>query len=580
MSVGKTPYFQPSIRMALIVALALALTPALIIIVWTGIEHGAHLTENAQMEAQRQVDSFAEIQTRITESAEQVLATLAVLPPIKQGDKERTVNILKSVHQSNPGHLNYSVVDTNGIVTASSRLATGSSLAQRDHIRRALSEKRFVAGEYFLNFLDAGPSIAYSYPFFDTAEKPAGVISLGIRLDSYGPLFDRLELPENSFLGLVDRNGVRLYFHPPKSTNPIGKPIKGSTWTKIHEGGERGTFTDFGSDGVSRFFAFKALRIAEQQTPYMYVVYGIPNASITAISKSILFRNLIIMAAVALFAVISAFLLSHRLFGARLASIIATTSRLRDGDLGARNLVKEDKSDLGQIAKALNLMAETIERRDAEKAQYAASLATSLCEKNILLKEVHHRVKNNLQLILSLIHLQSDASDDSQTFRENMENRIASMAVVHEMLYESDDMRAVDLGSYTARLIALVSNSMQSSVEVIVDTDSVYCELDTAISFGLLLNELAINAYKHAFKNGRPGTLRVALKQEGEMIRFEVSDDGPGLPPGFSISESSSLGLRLVQALTSQLNGTLSWGVQEKGACFTIVFPALARPAP
>jgi len=565
--------FTPTVRAALLLVVAIAVAPALAVIAWTGMEHGKHLSAQARAEMQRQADAFAVIQEGKTEAAQQVLASIASLAPVRTGDLARIDSILKSVHEVNPGHLNYTMTDTKGIVVASSRLKPGVDLSGRPHIKRALAEGRFAAGDYFLNLLDQTSSLAFSQPVFDPAGKLSGVLSAAIEFRTYGPLFDRFSLPDDSFLGLLDRNGVRLYFHPPKDTNPVGRPIKNSVWEKMKAGEPRGIFTDIGSDGISRLFAYTALTLPNGSDPYFYVVYSVPEKHVTAASVSMLLRNTMIMVAAALFAFASAFVLSQRLFGKRLACIIGTTIKIAAGDLGARCRYADEHSDLGRIAGAVNSMAGTLQLREAETMRYAESLSSSLAEKNVLLKEVHHRVKNNLQMIASLIRLQDDANSSPESFREDLENRVAAIAMVHEMLYKSDDMRSVDLGDYAGQLVELIVSSSNAAVEIESSFDFVPCNIDKAISFGLLLNELVLNAYKHAFKEGRGGSLSVSLAARDGSARFEVRDDGPGLPPGFSIEKGSSLGLRLVDALADQLDGTLEWANDGPGARFTVAFP-------
>jgi len=569
----RTFLLVPTVRSALVLILCLAVAPALAIIAWSGLEYGAHLTVHARLEAQRQADAFAEIQTRITQSAGQVLATLAALPAIRSGDSRAIAPVLQAAHAANPGYLNLTLVDAAGIVVASSRLASGTDLSGRAHIRSALAQRRFFPGDYFRNLIDDKPSIAYSQPVLGTDGRPMGVLNAIIALDSYGPLFDRLELPENSFLGIVDRTGIRMYFHPPKATNPVGEAIKPSVWAEISGGDDRGIFNDVGSDGVSRLFSYKALTLSEGLPPYMYVVYSIPDRAVTAVSRAVLLRNLLFMAGAGLVAVVIALFLSARLFGTRLAAIIETTSRIASGDLASRCGIVRDGSDLGRIAASIDDMATTIQLRDAETGRYARTLAASLAEKETLIKEVHHRVKNNLQMIIALIRLQEDADIDPAAFRDSLEKRISSIAVAHEMLHRSDDVSTVDLGEYSRRLLSLISESIPPAVSIDSELDPVSCGTDKAISFGLLLNELVVNAYKHAFADGRDGLIRVLLKAEGASARFEVSDDGPGLPPGFELSATRGLGLRLVEAFAERLGGTLSWGNDGPGARFTVAFP-------
>jgi two-component sensor histidine kinase len=286
-------------------------------------------------------------------------------------------------------------------------------------------------------------------------------------------------------------------------------------------------------------------------------------------------RNVLLMLAVMVFGLSSAGLLSRRLFGKRLDCIIATTTRLREGNLAARTGLDGDISDLGQIAMALDQMASTIEIREQERVEHAKALSVSLKEKEVLLKEVHHRVKNNLQLIQSLLVLQSESPDDIVVFEERMSSRIRAMSMVHQMLYESEHLSNVDLGVYTRHLVELANYSRQGAgaVDVTVETAEVPSDIDTAIPFGLLLNELVTNAWKHAFNTGKGRSLRIALALHEGEVALEVGDDGPGLPDGFSISEASSLGLRLAQALASQLHGALTFASNADGTTFSVVFP-------
>lgn len=499
-----------SIRSALILTVALSLLPALAIIIWTGNEHGSHLAENARMETLRQAESFANIQIRISESARQILSTIASLPGIRSGDYAHASEVLKAVHKQNPEYLNFTATDTAGIVRASSRLEPGVDLHDRLHIKTALEQKRFAAGEYVLGMVDAEPSFTFAHPIVDVHGALVGVISATFKLNSYTAIFERLDLPVDAILGLVDRNGTRLFFYPAKASNPIGGQIKASVWDGIRSSGQGGLFIDQGSDGIARYYAYRKLMLEDAGEPYMYVVYALPSFASHALSRSILFRNILLMVMVAAFAIASAGMISERLFGTRLARIIATTALLRNGNLGARVGFDDDHSDLGQIATALDQMAGTIERRDADMAHEARMREASLAEKEILLQEVHHRVKNNLQLILSLLSLQENETISPAQFKETMENRIKAMSMVHEMLYESDNFASIDLGLYARRLVELGVCASDYPIAVSVDADEALCSLDTAVPFGLMLNELVTNACKHAFRGRRGGALRVA----------------------------------------------------------------------
>jgi two-component sensor histidine kinase len=570
---GVNPMASLSIRNALLLVVVLSMVPALAIIIWSGIEHGSYLANMARDETVRQAESLAHFQERITDSGRQILSTLASIPSFKAGDAASMHTILQSVHAENPDYLNLTVTDTAGIVTASSLLQPDTDLSQRLHVRTAITENRFVVGEYIVGLVGQTPSIAFAYPLTNPTGHGTGSITATYKLSAYAGVSDRLGASSQSVLGLVDRNGDRLFFYPPLPTNPIGGPIKRSLWTGMLAGPDSGTIGERGSDGVQRLYAYRKLRLSAEQDPYMYVVFGTPVAATYAISRFILIRNIGLMVAVAGLALTSAYLIGGRLIGTRLTRIVDTTGRIMHGDLGARAGLTGDHSDLGQIAAALDEMAGTIEKRDAEKEDYTAALSGSLREKEILLREIHHRVKNNLQLILSLFALQEDIPTSLATFRETMESRVRAMAMVHEMLYESNDLGIVDLGDYTRRLVTLVTADTLRFVAVTIEAEPVSGGIDMAVPFGLLLNELVTNACKHAFLQGRHGTLKIDMRKDQGMLALRVVDDGPGLPQGFSVGSNSSLGLRLVEALASQLGGALTW-TTGPGACFSVRFPA------
>uniref|UniRef100_I2Q279 PAS domain S-box n=1 Tax=Desulfovibrio sp. U5L TaxID=596152 RepID=I2Q279_9BACT len=204
-------------------------------------------------------------------------------------------------------------------------------------------------------------------------------------------------------------------------------------------------------------------------------------------------------------------------------------------------------------------------------------LRDSLAEKEVLLKEVHHRVKNNLQVISSLLFLQKDAIEDPaiQDMFEESRNRIASMALIHEELYRSGDLARVDLKEYLERLTPKVVQSLRGRKSLGFALNLTECRVtvDKAIPFGLIVNELVTNAVKHGFTGREAGNIRVTMAREGEMVRAVVEDDGVGLPDGFHPDVVRSLGMQLIVQLTRQLRGALTFGSTVEGTIFRLTFP-------
>ncbi|HYB99957.1 MAG TPA: histidine kinase dimerization/phosphoacceptor domain -containing protein [Candidatus Limnocylindrales bacterium] len=201
---------------------------------------------------------------------------------------------------------------------------------------------------------------------------------------------------------------------------------------------------------------------------------------------------------------------------------------------------------------------------DISETKRAEEIArASLREKETLLKEIHHRVKNNLQVTSSLLKLQSERvlDESARTALREGQGRIRSMALVHELLYQSKDLSSVDLGDYIRDLTRqLLRSHARDSVNVRVENRVIPVPLpiDVAVPCGLILNELVSNALKHAFPDDRPGTIWVGLEPGADFDDLVVRDDGVGIPPGVDLASGATLGIRLIRTLADQIDGRLS----------------------
>jgi PAS domain S-box-containing protein len=212
-------------------------------------------------------------------------------------------------------------------------------------------------------------------------------------------------------------------------------------------------------------------------------------------------------------------------------------------------------------------------------------IRASLKEKDALLQEIHHRVKNNLQIIASLLSLQSAYISDPQMllkFQESQQ-RIRAMALIHEKLYQSETLAKVDLADYVQSLVAILvrtyTTGSQIGLEIQVDPATV--AIDTAIPVGLMLNELVTNALKYAYPNGRTGKLMVSLRAESSgFFILRVQDDGGGLPPDFQLGHVGTLGLRLVRMFAKQLRAEVTLHSEPGQLSFEIRFQEQATPSP
>jgi PAS domain S-box-containing protein len=239
--------------------------------------------------------------------------------------------------------------------------------------------------------------------------------------------------------------------------------------------------------------------------------------------------------------------------------LLVTTSPILDND--------------GRIIGSVHIAKDITRRKKIEN-----ELLKSLKEKEVLIKEVYHRVKNNLQVVSSLLQIQAGFIKDDfhkEMFMES-QNRIKSMAFVHQLLYQSKDLSRVDFKKYLNHLVPSIFKSYENvagRIKLLVEVENVFLDTDTAIHCGLIVNELLTNSLKYAFPENKSGAIHISVKEAAGFVELVFSDDGAGLPEGFDIRNTGSLGLQLVYALSeSQLRGKVEVK-NNGGAVFRITFP-------
>jgi two-component sensor histidine kinase len=201
-------------------------------------------------------------------------------------------------------------------------------------------------------------------------------------------------------------------------------------------------------------------------------------------------------------------------------------------------------------------------------------------EKEALLKEIHHRVKNNLQIISSLLSIQTDKVTDRKVIDavQESQSRVKAMALIHQLLYQDEDITQIDFSVYLPQLVNAVASIFKKNgteIQTTIQADGIALDIDTAVPLGLITAELASNAFKYAFNQIRKGALYIVLEENNnEHYKLKVADNGPGMPDTTEVEKLQSMGLRLVNILTEQLDGHFSY-CYNKGSEFSVEFSTI-----
>jgi PAS domain S-box-containing protein len=229
------------------------------------------------------------------------------------------------------------------------------------------------------------------------------------------------------------------------------------------------------------------------------------------------------------------------------------------------------KDDYGNILGSIHIAHDITERKKMENR-----LEKTLEEKDTLMKEIYHRVKNNLMVISSLLSLQSRYIKDKETqdiFKQT-QNRAESMALIHEKLYQSTDLKKIDFGDYIKKLSNALYKTYvmdDSQIKLNVDVEDIMLDIDTSIPLGLIFNELVTNSLKHAFPQDKIGEINIKFYSKDDKYILEVKDNGIGFSDDMDYKNTDSLGLRLVTNLTEQIDGVIELN-KTSGTSFKIIF--------
>ncbi len=456
--------------------------------------------------------------------------------------------------------------DTKGDLACQSDPAAYSpNVATADWFKAVLeSGREAVSGYFYAARLQEGV-IVYAAPVVHERNEVIGVLSLAIRLEWLSAIGQEPGLPPDAMVYLLDRGGHVLVGPKAQGVDTqAGLP----SFETIQEvvGGHVRTFDSVGQDGVRRNYAVNVIGDRE-----LFVLLGQPTARLIEPLRTTLFIQIGVLVFVSVAAMAAALIGTRVLVTKWIGRLTKAASSMSVGDLSVKREFEGAPTEFRDLAETLREMAIRLDQREADLRQ-------SLAQKQMMLREIHHRVKNNLQTVTSLLNLYARIPRGEavkQAFAD-VQMRINALALVHRHLYESQDLQEVDLHPFMTNLCSLLQDGSgvpPRRVRLSVDIPHVMVTGDRAVPLALLTTELLTNSFKHAFPDQRSGIISVRITcEEDGMAKLVIADDGIGQEERKVESDvPGSMGRSLIEAFTRQLGGEITTS-GPPGTTSTLVF--------
>lgn len=443
-------------------------------------------------------------------------------------------------------------------------------------------KEKIFQSDIFLSLRLGRPTIVFSGPITDGQGNPTAVMVAHANFDRLSAIMlERSGLGNTMETFLVNKSNLLI-------TNTVFAP-EGAFKKWIF--GEGAKWALMGRNGVDLFSDYRGVRVigAYRWLSDHHLALIAKQDVSEAFKPIISLRNRIIVLLIGIFSlIIPLSLIFANTINTPLALLLQSTKMIGSGKLEYHkntSLIKELESlstafyKMVKDLKNITVSRDELNQEVEERKKVEMELKSSLKEKEVLLREVHHRVKNNMQIVQSVLNLQSGKIDslDFKHAIQDSNNRIRSMALIHETLYRSADFSNLRLDTYFKSIVQglyRIYLEPDKTIEWNVEVDSVQLDMDKSIACGLIVNELVTNSFKYAFENKNRGEIKIRLSLRGPVkAQLHITDDGIGLPENVDINTVKSLGLQIVSLLSEeQLEGNLDL-YNDKGLKVKIVFP-------
>ena len=526
------------------------------------------------------VRSFAALastyQLALIENSTNLLLDLSVSKDVFAGsgavDELSCAPTLERAIRPYPAYASLIVLDRQGMtVCANDSEHRGFNASKESYFQQTMATKRKYLSGYVMGAGPRIPMLVLAQPVMSGGDQVAAVLALAIRLDMLDSGEQFLTLPNDGVVYLLDRNGLMLHGATvPASLGDSGLPPAAEIATA--RSGDGGTFQTTAKDGIARVYAVSAL-----ENGSLFVLVGVPKTGGSGRIDRDLAAQILLVTAIWISGVLAAWLGTRLLVTRWTSRLFVTTSAMSKGNLMARADLEGAPAEIKQLGDTLAEMAARLHARQND-------LKAALEQKELLLREIHHRVKNNLQTVTSLLNLYSRGlkNEPAKQSLQEVRIRVQALALVHRHLYENPEHQSVNAKALLGELCQLIqvsSGVSRTRISLLVDVASVDVGIEHAVPLALLTTELVTNSLKHAFPENRSGTVTVRLTVAGDGVaELIVSDDGIGLSslaeggPDIFSAQPTTLGFSLVRGFATQLGAEIKT-LGRPGSAVLVRFP-------
>ncbi|MGZ5199065.1 MAG: hybrid sensor histidine kinase/response regulator [Telluria sp.] len=605
MNLNLSSFRLNSLRSRLMLLVALAIAPIAVMTVVGGIREREQAVRASEENLRRLTRMAAANEAQSVESARQILVDLASVPDLL-GPSARCNALLADVLERNEGYTNFGLVQPSGEVTCSAvPMPHTVNLGDRAHFKRAVAERRFIAGDYVFGRVIRKHTINLTYPVIQHDGQVAGVVFAAMDLADLDTFVNDINLPDGSVLTTIDARG-QIISRRPDPERWLGKTVPAAMLEGIAHAGER-SFVTRGEDGVERLHAFARVGVP-QLTDYT-VTIGIPVDAITSQARHDQMMSLLALACTTMLALLAAWLAGDILIVQRVRKLMDTARSIAAGKLEARSGIEYGREEIGHLARALDDMAETLQKKETARSLAERELRAADQRKDEFLAMLAHELRNPLAPISTGAHLLKLLHSDNAQITQTC--AIIARQVEH-MTSLVDDL--LDVSRVTRGLVSLTTQPLDlkkvvddaaEQIRPLVNARRHRVVLDLPQEVAMVkgdhkrLVQVVANLLGNATKyTPDGGHIQLRLVRDYDQYMLTVSDDGIGMEPGlvervfdlFTQAERTpdrsqgglGLGLALVKSLVELHSGQVgaySAG-PGKGSTFTVHLPRLVEDPP